>query len=138
MRDLYSISEVAEAFGLTVATLRFYEERGLVQHSERRARVRHYRLADLARLAYAQLWHEDGLLTLAETSAIVDSDRLDDRPLRGRRHRRPAPPAPGIRTAGGRRPSGRSDGAVLLTGGEGRLQAQGSKGIPAGLELLSR
>ncbi|MEV5260087.1 MerR family transcriptional regulator [Streptomyces anulatus] len=79
MRDLYSISEVAEAFGLTVATLRFYEERGLVQHSERRARVRHYRRADLARLAYAQLWHEDGLLTLAETSAIVDSDRLGDR-----------------------------------------------------------
>ncbi|MFJ9145108.1 hypothetical protein [Streptomyces griseus] len=32
-----------------------------------------------ARLAYAQLWHEDGLLTLAETSAIVDSDRLGDR-----------------------------------------------------------
>ncbi|MFJ5048669.1 MerR family transcriptional regulator [Streptomyces sp. NPDC088719] len=79
VRDLYSISEVAEAFGLTVATLRFYEERGLVQHSERRARVRHYRRADLARLAYAQLWHEDGLLTLAETSAIVDSDRLGDR-----------------------------------------------------------
>ncbi|MFC8702376.1 MerR family transcriptional regulator [Streptomyces anulatus] len=79
MRDLYSIGEVAEAFGLTVATLRFYEERGLVQHSERRARVRHYRRADLARLAYAQLWHEDGLLTLAETSAIVDSDRLGDR-----------------------------------------------------------
>ncbi|MEU3053536.1 MerR family transcriptional regulator [Streptomyces griseus] len=79
MRDLYSISEVAEAFGLTVATLRFYEERGLVRHSERRGRVRYYRRADLARLAYAQLWHEDGLLTLAETSAIVDSDRLGDR-----------------------------------------------------------
>nr|WP_239144760.1 MerR family transcriptional regulator [Streptomyces sp. SID14515] len=76
---MYSISEVAEAFGLTVAALRFYEERGLVRHSERRGRVRHYRRADLARLAYAQLWHEDGLLTLAETSAIVDSDRLDDR-----------------------------------------------------------
>ncbi|MEU6042193.1 MerR family transcriptional regulator [Streptomyces griseus] len=67
------------AFGLTVATLRFYEERGLVRHSERRGRVRYYRRADLARLAYAQLWHEDGLLTLAETSAIVDSDRLGDR-----------------------------------------------------------
>ncbi|MFF0503371.1 MerR family transcriptional regulator [Streptomyces fimicarius] len=79
MRDLYSISEVAEAFGLTVATLRFYEERGLVRHNERRGRVRYYRRADLARLAYAQLWHEDGLLTLAETSAIVDSDRLGDR-----------------------------------------------------------
>lgn len=79
MRDLYSIGEVAEAFGVTVATLRFYEKRDLVRHSERRGRVRHYRRADLARLAYAQLWHEDGLLTLAETSAIVDSDRLGDR-----------------------------------------------------------
>ncbi|MDX3503413.1 MerR family transcriptional regulator [Streptomyces sp. ATCC51928] len=67
------------AFGLTVATLRFYEERGLVRHSERRGRVRYYRRADLARPAYAQLWHEDGLRTLAETSAIVDSDRLGDR-----------------------------------------------------------
>ncbi|MEE1739116.1 MerR family transcriptional regulator [Streptomyces sp. BE147] len=79
MKDLYSISEVAEAFGLTVATLRFYEERGLVQHSERRGRVRHYRREDLARLAYAQLWHDDGMLTLTETSAIVDSEQLDDR-----------------------------------------------------------
>ncbi|MEU8669004.1 MerR family transcriptional regulator [Streptomyces anulatus] len=113
---------------MTVATLRFYEERGLVQHSERRARVRHYRRADLARLAYAQLWHEDGLLTLAETSAIVDSHRLDDRPLRGRRHRRPAPPAPGVRTAGGRRTSGRSDGAVLLTGGGAGFRPRGRRG----------
>ncbi|MGY3680602.1 MerR family transcriptional regulator [Streptomyces sp. TE33382] len=79
MKDLYSISEVAEAFGLTVAALRFYEERGLVQHSERRGRVRHYRREDLARLAYAQLWHDDGMLTLTETSAIVDSEQLDDR-----------------------------------------------------------
>ncbi|MFD7430129.1 MerR family transcriptional regulator [Streptomyces sp. NPDC059818] len=76
---LYSISEVAEAFGLTVATLRFYEDRGLIRHSERRGRVRHYSREDLARLAYAQLWHEDGMLTLTETSAIVDSERVGDR-----------------------------------------------------------
>ncbi|MER6723817.1 MerR family transcriptional regulator [Streptomyces halstedii] len=79
MKDLYSISEVAEAFGLTVAALRFYEERGLVRHSERRGRVRQYSRDDLARLAYAQLWHEDGLLTLTETSAIVDSEKVADR-----------------------------------------------------------
>ncbi|MFF3174575.1 MerR family transcriptional regulator [Streptomyces sp. NPDC057900] len=76
---LYSITEVAEAFGLTVATLRFYEDRGLIRHSERRGRVRQYSREDLARLAYAQLWHEDGMLTLTETSAIVDSERLVDR-----------------------------------------------------------
>ncbi|MET9655982.1 MerR family transcriptional regulator [Streptomyces sp. NPDC006510] len=79
MKDLYSISEVAEAFGISVAALRFYEERGLVRHSERRGRVRHYTREDLAGLAYAQLWHEDGLLTLAETSAIVDSEHVADR-----------------------------------------------------------
>ncbi|GGV89540.1 hypothetical protein GCM10015535_43500 [Streptomyces gelaticus] len=79
MKDLYSISEVAEAFGISVAALRFYEERGLVRHRERRGRVRHYTREDLAALAYAQLWHEDGLLTLAETSAIVDSEHVADR-----------------------------------------------------------
>ncbi|MFE2373653.1 MerR family transcriptional regulator [Streptomyces sp. NPDC059398] len=77
--DLYSISEVADAFGLTVPALRFYEERGLLHHSERRGRVRYYSRDDLAQLAYAQLWHDDGLLTLAETSAIVDSEKAADR-----------------------------------------------------------
>ncbi|MFF9508081.1 MerR family transcriptional regulator [Streptomyces sp. NPDC014724] len=79
MKDLYSISEVADAFGLTVPALRFYEERGLVRHSVRRGRVRYYTREDLARLAYAQLWHDDGMLTLAETSAIVDSEKVEDR-----------------------------------------------------------
>ncbi|MEE1842803.1 MULTISPECIES: MerR family transcriptional regulator [unclassified Streptomyces] len=79
MKDLYSISEVAEAFGISVAALRFYEERGLVRHSERRGRVRHYTREDLAPLAYVQLWHDDGMLTLAETSAIVDSETVADR-----------------------------------------------------------
>ncbi|MFF8918809.1 MerR family transcriptional regulator [Streptomyces sp. NPDC015032] len=79
VKDLYSISEVAEAFGLTVPALRFYEERGLLRHSERRGRVRYYSREDLARLAYAQLWHDDGMLTLAETSAIVGSEKVEDR-----------------------------------------------------------
>ncbi|MFF3533054.1 MerR family transcriptional regulator [Streptomyces sp. NPDC002466] len=79
MEDLYSISEVADAFGLTVPTLRFYEERGLVRHSERRGRVRYYSREDLARLAYVQLWHDDGMLTLAETGAVVGSEKAADR-----------------------------------------------------------
>ncbi|MGW1191922.1 helix-turn-helix domain-containing protein [Streptomyces sp. NPDC002559] len=79
MEDLYSISEVAAAFGLTVPTLRFYEERGLVRHSVRRGRVRYYSREDLARLAYVQLWHDDGMLTLAETGAVADSEKAVDR-----------------------------------------------------------
>ncbi len=58
--DLFSITDVAHAFGLSVPALRYYEERGLIEASERRGRVRYYSRDDLGRLAYIQLWHEDG------------------------------------------------------------------------------
>lgn len=77
--DLFSIADVARAFGLSVPTLRYYEERGLVEASERRGRVRYYSRDDLGRLAYVQLWHEDGMLSLADTRAIVESDTVVDR-----------------------------------------------------------
>ena len=79
MADLFPIGEVARAFGLSVPALRYYEERGLVTSSERRGRVRYYRRDDLARLAYVQLWHDDGMLSLADTQAIVDSGTVGDR-----------------------------------------------------------
>lgn len=79
MGDLFSISDVARAFGLSVPALRYYEERGLVTASERRGRVRYYSRSDLARLAYVQLWHDDGMLSLADTRAIVDSGTVGDR-----------------------------------------------------------
>ncbi|WP_305093113.1 MerR family transcriptional regulator [Prescottella sp. R16] len=77
--DLFSISDVAHAFGLSVPALRYYEERGLIEASERRGRVRYFSRDDLCRLAYVQLWHEDGMLSLADTQAIVESDTVTDR-----------------------------------------------------------
>ncbi|WP_019631461.1 MerR family transcriptional regulator [Actinomadura atramentaria] len=77
--EAYSISRVAAAFGLSVAALRYYEEIGLVPSTERRGRVRYYDRAALERLAYVQLWHEDGLVPLAGTAAVVESATLDER-----------------------------------------------------------
>lgn len=77
--DLFSIADVARAFGLSVPALRYYEERGLMEASERRGRVRYYSREDLGRLAYIQLWHEDGLLSLADTQAIVETGTVNNR-----------------------------------------------------------
>ncbi|WP_320775469.1 MerR family transcriptional regulator [Streptomyces sp. CRN 30] len=79
MERLYSISEVARAFGVSVPTLRYYEECGLIRATARRGRVRHYDRAALERLAYAQLWHGDGMMPLAETAAIMTSERAPER-----------------------------------------------------------
>ncbi|GAA3124545.1 helix-turn-helix domain-containing protein [Streptomyces goshikiensis] len=79
MERLYSISEVARAFGVTVATLRYYEECGLFQPVARRGRVRQYDRAALERLAYAQLWHHDGLMPLADTAAVMTTAHAPER-----------------------------------------------------------
>ncbi|MFJ8435905.1 MerR family transcriptional regulator [Kitasatospora sp. NPDC094019] len=78
-QQLYSISTVAKAFGLSVPALRFYEERGLISPAARRGRVRHYDHAALQQLAYAQLWHDDGLLPIADTVAVLESEHVEDR-----------------------------------------------------------
>lgn len=79
MEQLYSISEVARAFGVSVPTLRYYEECGLVRPAARRGRVRQYDRAALERLAYAQLWHRDGLLPLADTAAVMTTTHAPER-----------------------------------------------------------
>ncbi|GAA2276603.1 MULTISPECIES: MerR family transcriptional regulator [Kitasatospora] len=79
MERLFSISEVAKAFGLSVPALRYYEERGLIRPVTRRGRVRYYDHAALERLAYAQLWHNDGMMPLADSAAVVESKHVEDR-----------------------------------------------------------
>ncbi|TWV53707.1 MerR family transcriptional regulator [Streptomyces misionensis] len=79
MERLYSISEVARVFGVSVPTLRYYEERGLIQPTARRGRVRQYDRGALERLAYAQLWHGDGMMSLADTAAIMTSEHAPER-----------------------------------------------------------
>ncbi|MFI9269686.1 MerR family transcriptional regulator [Kitasatospora sp. NPDC052896] len=79
MEQLYSISEVARAFGVSVPTLRYYEECGLIRPAARRGRVRQYDRTALERLAYAQLWHHDGMMTLADTAAVMTSEHAPER-----------------------------------------------------------
>ncbi|WP_328957824.1 MerR family transcriptional regulator [Kitasatospora purpeofusca] len=78
-QQLFSISTVAKAFGLSVPALRYYEERGLIRPAVRRGRVRYYDHAGLQQLAYAQLWHDDGLMPIADTAAVLESERVEDR-----------------------------------------------------------
>lgn len=77
--ELYSISQVSRAFGLSVPTLRFYEEQGLVECTRRVGRVRHYDRAALHALAYALLWHRDGGLSLDDTRALMATERNEAR-----------------------------------------------------------
>ncbi|MFJ9692144.1 MerR family transcriptional regulator [Kitasatospora sp. NPDC101183] len=76
---LYSISEVAGAFGLSVPALRYYEECGLLAATARRGRVRQYDRAALERLALVQLWHVDGMIPIAGTAAVVASEAAGER-----------------------------------------------------------
>jgi DNA-binding transcriptional MerR regulator len=68
---LYSISEVAAAFDITVSALRYYEQVGLVPATERRARVRYYDRGAVHRLAFVQLWHDDAMMSLDDTAEIM-------------------------------------------------------------------
>jgi DNA-binding transcriptional MerR regulator len=68
---LYSISEIAAAFGTTVPALRYYEQIGLLAATERRARVRYYGKDAIFRLAFIQLWHNDAMMTLDDTAEIM-------------------------------------------------------------------
>ncbi|TDD62465.1 MerR family transcriptional regulator [Actinomadura rubrisoli] len=68
---LYSITEVAQAFGVRVSALRYYEERGLLTPTRRRARVRYYDRAALRSLALLRLWHHDGAMSLDDTATLM-------------------------------------------------------------------
>ncbi|MDX3110025.1 MerR family transcriptional regulator [Nonomuraea angiospora] len=69
--ELRSISEVAEAFDMSVSALRYYDELGLVPPAQRRARVRFYDEEALRRLAFVRLWHDDGMMSLDDTALIM-------------------------------------------------------------------
>jgi DNA-binding transcriptional MerR regulator len=68
-----AIGEVSTAFGIPISTLRYYDRIGLVPASYRRSTVRYYDGAALRRLAYVQLWHADGALSIEQTGAILSS-----------------------------------------------------------------
>ncbi len=66
----YSISDLAAEFGVTTRTLRFYEEKGLLQ-PERRGRVRYFSPADRVRLRLILRGRRLGL-SLEESAEIID------------------------------------------------------------------
>jgi MerR family copper efflux transcriptional regulator len=74
----YTISEVARGFDTAVSALRYYDELGLLPSAGRRGTVRAYGREQLRRLALIQLLHRDGLMSLADTAAVLAEPRTDD------------------------------------------------------------
>jgi len=70
------ISAVARRTGLTVATLRFYEDRGLVSAARDRAGRRVFRRSDIRRLSFIRILQEFGF-SLARIGAVLET--LPDR-----------------------------------------------------------
>lgn len=72
----HQIGELAEKFGITLRTIRFYEERGLLKPRRVSARTRLYDLADVARLSLIVACRRYGLPvdTIADLLALRDRD----------------------------------------------------------------
>lgn len=68
--DLYTISDLVGAFGITSRTLRFYEDEGLL-NPLRRGQMRIYSKADHARLAWVLRGKRVGF-SLAEIRELLD------------------------------------------------------------------
>lgn len=69
-QNTYSISELASEFGITTRTIRFYEEKGLVQ-PERDGQRRIYTPADRVRIKLILRGKRIGM-TLAESAEVID------------------------------------------------------------------
>lgn len=72
----YTITELANEFGLTHRALRFYEEKGLIE-PERRGQTRIYSHRDRARIRLIVNGRDVGL-TLYEIRQILDAYNKDD------------------------------------------------------------
>ena len=70
---MISISQLSRAFGTPVSTLRYYDAERVVPARGRIGAVRAYSFEDAVRLAYVQLLHDDGMLSLAETRQALDA-----------------------------------------------------------------
>ena len=74
------ISDLAQAAGVGVETVRFYQRKGLLAVPRGDAPAgRHYDEKDLRRLRYVRQAQTAGF-TLAEIAELIDLDRTDDRP----------------------------------------------------------
>lgn len=71
----HQIGELAEKFGITLRTIRFYEERGLLTPRRVSARIRLYDVADVARLSLVVALRRYGLSIDAVAALLTARDR---------------------------------------------------------------
>jgi len=69
--DLVPIDEVARRFGIRASTIRYYEERGLLDPVARHSGRRWYGPSELRRLAIIRYWQESGLMRLDDIGQIL-------------------------------------------------------------------
>jgi MerR family transcriptional regulator, copper efflux regulator len=69
--DLAPIDEVAKQFGVNASTIRYYEERGLLEPASRHSGRRWYGQAELRRLAIIRYWQQSGLMSLEVIGEIL-------------------------------------------------------------------
>ena len=69
--DMLTIGEVAERTGTTTATLRFYEQEGLIEAERTSGNQRRFRRETLRRIAFVRAGQRVGL-TLSELQAALD------------------------------------------------------------------
>lgn len=78
-RDLLTIGDLSHRSGVTVATLRFYEEKGLVHPTRTPGNQRRYPRHTLRRLAFVRAAQRFGL-SLADIRAALDTLPVDRPP----------------------------------------------------------
>jgi DNA-binding transcriptional MerR regulator len=69
---LVAIDAVARRFGIRSSTLRYYEERGLIEPASRHAGRRWYGQAEIRRLAVIRFWQRNGLMSLDVIRELLD------------------------------------------------------------------
>jgi DNA-binding transcriptional MerR regulator len=69
---LVPIDAVARRFGMRASTLRYYEERGLVEPASRHGGRRWYGPREIRRVAIIQFWQRSGLMSLDTIHDLLD------------------------------------------------------------------
>src|ERR1700735_4926826 len=68
---LVPIDEVARRFGVRASTIRYYEERGLLDPVSRHSGRRWYGQSELRRLAVIRYWQESALMSLDDIGEML-------------------------------------------------------------------
>lgn len=68
---LVPIDAVARRLGIRASTIRYYEQRGLLDPISRRSGKRWYGQAEVRRLAIIRYWQESGLMSLDDIAEIL-------------------------------------------------------------------